>query len=68
MARGEQVGLADMLEDYDIGFYSKEYQQEREENKEEFAQQENADNELVDVDHKNSIFMLMMSKDDNLLL
>ena len=25
MIRGEQVGLADMLGDYDIGFYAKEH-------------------------------------------
>ena len=25
MIRGEQIALADMLEDYDIGFYSKEF-------------------------------------------
>ena len=25
MIRGEQIGLAEMLDDYEIGFYAKEY-------------------------------------------
>jgi len=34
MIRGEQIALAEMLEDYEIGYYSKEYKAAQEESKE----------------------------------
>jgi len=53
-----------MLEDYNIGFYSRQHQN----TKDGGAIDEVDDHELVEVSHKSSIFMLMMSKDDNLML
>ena len=58
MVKGEQLGLAHMLEDYDVGFYTRQL---------DGAEGPSAE-ELVEVAHKSSIFMLMMSKDDNLML
>ena len=49
-----------MLEDKELGFYSRQADQQTEENKQ--------SEDLVEVPHKSTLFMLMMSKDDNLLL
>ena len=82
MIQGEQIGLAAMLEDPDIGFYSRTHQSKivaaqiaaetgeapEEESKEESKELVEDEDELVDVPHKSTFFMLMMSKDDNLLL
>lgn len=59
--KGEQVGLASMLEDYNIGFFARQHH---------LGHSITGDegDELVEVSHKSSLFMLMMSKDDNLML
>jgi len=60
--RGEQVGLAEMLEDYNLGFYTRQHQSSLGD------LEDSSDQELIEVSHKSLIFMLMMSKDDNLML
>ena len=69
-----------MLEDSDVGFYSRTHKakkavaetaetaEEAEESKEESKEMAEDEDELVEVPHKSTFFMLMMSKDDNLLL
>ena len=54
-----------MLEDYNLGFYSRQFSCSRNGGE---GSGEIDDHELVEVSHKSSIFMLMMSKDDNLML
>ena len=70
MVRGEQQGLADMLEDSEIGHFSQQTYKQNE--LELFASTEESqfdiDHQLVEVTHKNTIFTFMMSKDDNLML
>ena len=62
MIKGEQIGLADMLEEPELGFYSREYYESGQ------AEPDNSSDEMTSIDHKSSIFMFMMAKDDNLLL
>lgn len=58
--QGEQVGLANMLEDFNIGYYARKYHLGH--------SADGLGEEMVEVQHKSTLFMLMMSKDDNLML
>lgn len=62
--RNEQIGLAEMLHEPSIGFYSRAFFAERPTTEE----AKTDDEEQVPVNHKQTLFSLMMSKDDNLLL
>ena len=62
-----------MLQDYDIGYYSLEKKVEmnalkRGDSSDAAEESKEEEVEMCPVEHKMQIFMLMMSKDDNLLL
>ena len=62
--KAEQIGLAEMLEDYSLSYYARQHLLEDSGGNDDGDDSE----EMVNVDHKSSLFMLMMSKDDNLML
>ena len=66
MIQGEQIGLAEMLEDPSIGFYSQ--RQQAAESQEESKGGEDGRDELVDVSHRGTLLSLLMCKDDSLLM
>ena len=66
MIQGEQIGLAEMLEDPSIGFYSQ--RQQAAESQEESKEAEDGREELVDVSHRDTLLSLLMCKDDSLLM